>query len=201
MPELFTLPDAWSGGFYMLAIEFEPFDLRTEPAVTRLWQHPSLLGCYYERDKEPEEQPRLAPDPAHEGHLYGIATLPNGSRVPCGSLLWRFGANPDWLEFYIPTGSLATAYPIGAFPFEYQRNFAWQHEIDEWLASVARYVYEAFPFQVAVIGFEVDLPNLSAVRLQGEGVPEKRFESYLLPTAQGLQWYPVNAGPIIKLGK
>ena len=194
---LFTAPGAWSGGFYTLAMEFAPGSGDVEVALKFLWEHPSLQGCYQRRDAEPADQPRVAPDPDHEGHLYGVASLSSSSTVPCGSFLWCYGRNPDWLEFYIPVGSLGRAYPVGAFPFEYDKNFSWQHQLDEWFADIARYVYQRNTFRMAVIGFEPLVTELSAYSLY-ENVPERRFESYLLPGDEGLEWYPVNAGPLMK---
>jgi hypothetical protein len=200
MAPIFTAPGAWSGGFYTLALEYELFDLHTDDAVRRLWQHPALEGCYASRDQEPEDQPRIPAefnDP--RTHLYGVATLPGGAKVPCGCLLWLFGEHPDWIELYIPMAALEKVYPTGAFPYEGPAGEAWQQEVDDWFAVIARHVYRGYPFQMAAIGFEVNTPDLSAAKVRSEGMKAFGVSSYLLPSEKGLAWHPVSRKPTIEL--
>src|SRR5687767_12912870 len=61
MERLFTVPDAWRGGYVELALELgPPSDDRMGAALAALWAHPTLDGPYAERDREPWDQPRLA---------------------------------------------------------------------------------------------------------------------------------------------
>ncbi len=116
---LFTADDVWNGGFYGVALEIGPrSDDRLFSALTTLWRHPDLNGPFLDRDREPEEQQRASEISLEAGsHLLGIAKLPNGKHVVCGSCLIREDDGPDWLDFYLPMGSLGPAYLVGGFPF------------------------------------------------------------------------------------
>src|SRR5215204_3547614 len=156
----FTKYGTWYGGFYELAIELgEPSDERLVNALRALWQHPSLEGCYFDSDREPNEQQRVSPsnESLDRMHLYGLARLPNGQRVACGSCLIREGDGPDWLDFYLPTGALGDAYEIGAFPFAEANvdHRGWRVPVDEWLKSIGEYIHTVTPYRLALIGFEV----------------------------------------------
>ena len=101
----FTAGDAWSGGFYQLALEFGPrSDDQLQAAVAALWQHPDLEGCNLNRYREPNELPRVSPEKIEDGsHLYGVARLPNGVRVACGRCPIReMDDGTNWLDFYLP---------------------------------------------------------------------------------------------------
>src|SRR5580765_7303716 len=103
--------EAWSGGFYELAMEFGPCaDQRLDEAVKAVWSVPGLEGCYLRPDVEPAEQQRIGPSlAAFEscGHLRGLATLPNGKQVACGmSPPIREEEGPIWIVLYVPMGAL-----------------------------------------------------------------------------------------------
>jgi hypothetical protein len=85
MSQIFTAPDTWVGGLYELAIELpERSDATIAQALSTIWQIPALTGCYLSRDVEPEAQTEASPfDIPHEGHVYGIAQLPNGKNCAC----------------------------------------------------------------------------------------------------------------------
>lgn len=186
MRPLFLRPDAWTGGFLELAIQLGArSDARLLAALESLWGHPDVEGCYETRDIEPERQTPLSPDLRSNGqHLYGIASMPNGSRVPCGTCVIReTDGGPDWLDFYLPMGSLGLAYPVGAYPF-IQEDLGvgpWLAEVEDWLAAIGTRTFLAVDFQLAIIGHEV-LGTVDAVSLQAQGVPAERHVSYLWPT-------------------
>src|SRR5438309_1234425 len=116
MTKLFTRPDTWHGGYYELALEFGPHsEEHIDAAVRALWNCPELHGCYLVMAKEPAEEERVSPSFGllEQGHLYGIATLPNGKQAACGTCLVRDPDGP-WLLFYVPLGSLSTAYEVGS---------------------------------------------------------------------------------------
>jgi hypothetical protein len=183
---LFTADDAWKGGGYELALEVGPrSDDRLRAALMALWQHPDLEGCYLHLDREPSDQRRVAPDGVDDAsHLLGVARLPHGSRVVCGSCLIReVDDGPDWLVFYLPLGSLGTAYPVGGFPFGTEADWpgTWREEIEDWLAQIGLSVAHSAFFQLGLIGWEVSGQEY-ADTVASRGVPAERFIGYLWPT-------------------
>ncbi len=107
----FTKDDIWYGGFYELAIEVgSNSDEQISAVLQAIWTHPALEGCYLDRSKEPHEQQRVtsAQAPLESGmHLQGLALLPNGHRIACGTCLIREDDGSDWVDFYLPMGALA----------------------------------------------------------------------------------------------
>jgi len=149
---LFTSRDAWRGGFYELALELGArSDERLAAALCAVWAHPDLEGPYAHRDREPSEQALVAPALLEEGpHLRGVARLPNGSRVACGTCVIReLDDGPDWLDFYIPMGSLGTAYAVGGFRLGPDTNWPGpgRSEVEEWLATIGSVDCAALQFQ------------------------------------------------------
>jgi len=69
----------WTGGFYELAIERgDRDDARLEAALQRAWADPSIDGCFIERNREPDDQSRVAPTLEAQnksGHLRGISPI------------------------------------------------------------------------------------------------------------------------------
>lgn len=182
------------GGFYELAIELgQPSNQRLLDALKALWHHPSLEGCYLDWKREPKEQQRVLISEAslESTHLYGLAHLPNGFQVACGSCVVREPDGFDWLDFYVPTGALGDAYEIGGYPFELVGGVAyqqWQVHIDEWLRRIAEQVYKNAPYRLALIGFEVSGAT-SAEEIARNGIPAHREIGYLWPEEHHLRWY------------
>src|SRR5216684_307457 len=114
--------EAWLGGFYKLALEYEtPSSARLQEAVKTIWNSPGAQGCYLLPDVAPTTQERVAPAPAtleSHRHLLGVATLPNAKQVPCGTYLVQEETGIAWIGFYVPMGALGTAYDVGGYPFE-----------------------------------------------------------------------------------
>ena len=198
----FTKEGIWWGGFYELALELgEPSDARLSGALKALWSHPSLDGCYLERDKEPAEQPRVSPGEYTDNlaHLQGLAMLPSGKSVVCGTVNIREeGGGPDWLDFYIPIAALGDAYAIGPYPFteDEASSKVWQQAVDNWLVELGRYVYGVVPFRLGLIGWEMS-GHAHASEIAERGIPEQRYEGYLWPRHHELEWYPPNTWPLI----
>jgi hypothetical protein len=194
---IFTADDVWNGGFYELAIEVgPPSDQRLRAVLEAIWQHPDLDGCYSDRGREPAEQPRKLPDRI-EGysHLQGIARLPNGSRVACGTCLIREEDDgSDWLDFYVPMGALGTAYPSGGFPFGTNADWPgpWRQEVEDWLAAIGQQALRATAFRLAIIGFEVS-GQVYAAEIAARGIPEERFVGYLWPSGGSIVYHRRNA--------
>lgn len=188
--------EAWSGGFYELAIEYEHASTDVfDAALKAIWTFPDLQGCYARSDEPPPNQPRVAPDLAkleNTGHLYGVAKLPSGAEVSCGTFVVREEGGSSWLGFYLPLGGLGAVYDIGAYPFdELAPSRVWREPLEEWLARIGQFVFAKAPFSLGLVGFEVS-GTKEARDLASSGVPAKRSIGYLYPSANKLTWYPTN---------
>jgi len=194
--DVFTIKDAWAGGFYELALAFAPpADQALSADLTTLWSLPGLQGCYLRPDVEPASQPRLAPSLAaldSAGHPRRVAVLPNGKSVACGTHRVPEEGGPDWLGFYVPLGSLGTAYDVGGYPFETGPASArWRRPLEDWFAGIGRVVSTQVAFQLGLVGFEVS-GETSPQKLQVSGIPDPRGLGYLWPARGTLLWYPTN---------
>jgi hypothetical protein len=195
---LFPGKDTWLGSFYELAIELGPqSDEKLAAASAALWRQETLDGPYGEKDREPSNQERVSPALIVSDdlvtHLRGVATLPEGTRVACGSVAVREDeTHIDWLDFYIPWGALETVYEIDysgyeTGNFETWRN--WAEPLDGWFAEIARSIYAEVPFALALIGEEVS-GQLYASELAAQGGPGEKHCSMLFPDEAGeLKWY------------
>ena len=192
----FAPQNVWFGGFYELAIELgKPSDERLFEALKVLWQHSSLQGCYLEDDIEPDKQEQIEPLPEllNRMHLYGLAQLPDGKKVACGSCIIREDDGSDWLDFYLPTGALGRAYDIGGYPFD-AAGFAhrdWQVSVDEWLKDIGTHIFSVVPFNLGLIGFEVS-GEFYAAEILEKGIPAERHIGYLWSGGGRLKWYASN---------
>jgi hypothetical protein len=114
--------------------------------------------------------------------MLGVANLPNGRRVACGTCLIREEDGPDWLDFYLPMASLGTVYPVAGFPFGSEVDWPgpWRYEVEDWLAEVGLWAARTASFRLALIGFEVS-GQLYAADVEKQGIPDERFIGYLWP--------------------
>jgi hypothetical protein len=189
---VYTGGDVWTGGFYELALEFEtgvPNGLVS--GLRQLWQLEDLDGCYLDPEREPEDQVRLKFEPSllSAGHLLGVAVVPGGFRVACGSCTIEETEGSDWLVFYFPMSALGHAYPVGGFPFDSRDHESWRVPLDDWLATLGRRIFQRVPFALGLVGFEVS-GLLRAADLQTSGIPDKRYAGLLIPVAGALAWHP-----------
>ncbi len=189
---LFTDDDVWSGGFYELALEYcrdEAFALID--GLQALWHANPVDGCYLDRDRDPKDQSRaeFAPALPYEGHLHGVATLPTGKRIACGTCCVREEERSDWLVFYCPMGALSYAYPVGGFPFDGADHEPWRFQLDAWLADLGREIFNTAPFRLGLIGFETS-GEVYAQDILKSGIPTQRWCGLLVPTAGKLVWHP-----------
>src|SRR3954463_2092092 len=141
MTRYFTAEYVWDGGLYIMWLDLgQRSDDVLYDALAQLWSHPDLDGCYLDRQREPEDQPRIPATeftPDHGPHALGLARLPNGAQVACGAIPSRLDPDRDALEFYLPIGALEGVYPMednasGKRP-EYGRA-----RLDDWLTDLAR---------------------------------------------------------------
>lgn len=182
----FTLADNWNGGFYELSFEVSGGDAALQRALSALWPAAGVDGCFGSRDREPADQdpvPLTLASLEEHGHLRGVLALPSGHRVVCGCLATRAQDGPEWLTLYLPLGALGrTDARIDAFPFGPgggPSSLEWRRPLDERLASAARAVLAEAPFDLALIGFELD--GTVDARSLGGAPPDERWFGIVLP--------------------
>jgi hypothetical protein len=190
LESVFTFPDAWSGGYYELALELHGKAAEDRASIIQaIWSHPSLAGCYVYREREPHAQARLEPTDASEQSL-GIATLPSGAQTACGVLTVLEENGPDWVVFYVPLGSLGRHYNIGAYPFgDFEHSGGWRLEIDIWLRELASHVYRRRPFALGLIGAEAS-GECYAQDIHQHGLPALSPFGFLVPMGGKLNYTP-----------
>jgi hypothetical protein len=190
---VFTESDTWVGGDFELALEIEArSDVLLSSALSALWQHPDLEGCYERRDREPADQVRVRPTSIEPGSgLLGIARLSNGKRVACQSIILR-DEEADWLVLGIPMGSLGTVYRVGAYPFgsEGEHTGPWLREVESFLVGIAHHVARASPFRLGLVGHEVAC-DTDAQRVAAHGIPADRHYGYLMPLGATLAYHAI----------
>lgn len=188
----------WLNGHYVLSIEFGS---KRQRALQRLWSHRSLLGCYLQKNTEPLEQPRISinelDDRDIHSSLYGIATLPNGAEIACGTACsMNADANEHswWIDFFVPLAALERVYPVGGYPFHCGDDYdaSWLAEIDAWMVKLGQFVFEEEPFKIAVVGFEPVLERYADVTVAN--VPVQRSETILLQNRGSVEVFPRTTG-------
>jgi len=202
----FTVEETWRGGHYEIEMELGvPSDERLRRALQRIWSHPSVKGCCFSRDQELQDQVRVnLENHALESMLFGVTTLPNGASAACGTFVCRLvGGNDepprDLLSFYVPLGSIARPYAIGGYPdSDVEHAGAWRGQLDPWLADLGRFVFEAVEFDLALVGWEVEFPSISAESVKRSGIPAKRYDGYLWRNGKGLDWHPPTSMELVR---
>ena len=194
MSKYFSEPDTWLGGYYELAIELgHRSDERLLAALTAVWSESALDGVYLSRDSEPNTQHKhpLTTELLEVTHLQGLARLPNGITIACGTCLIRLDSGDDWLDLYLPMGALATAYPVGGYPFDSDTatNHVWRNLLDQWLAEIGRRVYDHVTFRLGLVGFEV-AAEVCAHEIAQNGIPAEHYPGLLWPTSGKLSYHP-----------
>jgi len=201
LPErVFTPREVWLNGFYLLIIDLEQrSNDHSRSALEAVQTYPLLDGWYMEREKEPYEQPRVQNAGGDlRTHRYGVFTLPNGKKVPCGCFIFCTDYEPDWLELYLPLASLDRIYPTGTFPFGTSQGYTdWEGEVDQALFGLACHIYNQFPFSAGVIGFEPRTDDLETIyRSAVAGIPPEKLRSgYIWAGESGLEWHPPELAP------
>jgi hypothetical protein len=194
----FTPEDIWYGGFFELSIEVgDRSTPRINAAVNAIWRYPLLTGCYSRNDIEPEQQTISNPTAITDdewSHSYGIAVLPNGQRLACGSCVVRETEGSDWLDFYFSMSALGTVYDVGAYPFiEANVPTPWLPEVESWLADLALWLASIIDYRMAIIGFETSGTTDARTLEADGGVPTKRYIGYVWPEQGHMTYFPSNA--------
>jgi len=194
MTQYFTETETWLGGYYELAIElWSRSDERLLAALAAVWADPVLDGAYLSRDVEPWQQQRLAitVELLQANHLQGLARLPNGATIACGTVFIREDNGPDWLCLYLPMGALGTAYSVGGYPFEpdVANSHKWRNVIDPWLAGIGNRVYAQVAYRLGLIGFEVS-GEMYADDVAASGVPAHHYPGVLWPASGAVTYHP-----------
>jgi hypothetical protein len=194
---LFTAEDVWKGGFYELFILPRTNSHEEVCALLKaLWSFPFLDGCYPHRDCEPATQTRVQPcETEGNGHVYGLATLPNGKIIACGAYATDYALADSpaayRASFYLTMGALSMAYPVGAYPFgPMDRVAEWKAQVDSFLVEIANWVHARSPIRLALVGFEVNVAAVTPASIQANGIPKERDEGILWDDGSGLKWYP-----------
>jgi hypothetical protein len=197
MAARFTDNETWKGAFYELAIELGPrSDERLQLALRAIWQTPCLTGCYTDRKREPQEQDRVEPSIVNlmiQGHLLGIAILPDNQQIPCGTVAIREQEGPDWVVFYVPLGALVQIYNQvgGFFGTDHPKSRCWREPLENWLAEIGPGVFSTVQFSLGLIGCEVSGLTYAS-EVNQAGVPEERGIGYLWPTGERIKYFPTN---------
>jgi hypothetical protein len=189
----FTGNDTWHGGFYELAMELgERSDERLLAALSAVWSHPDIAGFYSNRDIEPYQQEQIAiTDALQFDQVYGVARLPNDIKVACGTFSVRLEDGNDWLDFYVPFGALATAYPVGGYPFEADATTSrqWRDTLNKWLSEIGTWIFALVPYRLGLVGFEVS-GELEADDIIRSGIHHHSQTGLLWPENGQLIYYP-----------
>lgn len=195
---LFTADEVWKGGSYELLIQPSVGSSEEVCSLLKaLWAFPSLEGCYLRTDCEPTDQTPVQPCEAGvAGHLYGVATLPNQIVIPCGSYASDYPGEEEYppsyyIGFYLTMCALSSAYPVGAYPFGPMDNVSeWKTQVDSFLVEVGTWIHRKAPFDLALVGFEVDVSTTPPEIIRANGIPEERHAGILWDDGVGLKWYP-----------
>jgi hypothetical protein len=152
--------DAWTGGFYELAMQLgESDDVRLQAALGVLAGAAGIAGPWHVQ-WQPGRIRRVSWTVAdlEEGLLRGQIRLPDGEPMICAVAGVREDHGDDWLDLCIPLEALCRSDArIGGFPFapDGGTSLAWRQPIDDWLARLAGEVRQETAFRLAAIGFEV----------------------------------------------
>lgn len=183
---MFTGAEPWSGGRIELLVALGPSSPERQlKALRSVWGWRPLRGPYLQSNVEPEYQVQV--EVVLGQALYGVATLPNRKRVAFATSLIE-DEDGAWLYAGVPLGSLGTAYPVGAFPFD--EGFApWQHEVYAWLFGLAQHLFCELQFERGVIGW---LTTIEVDELAEKRLPKKRYHGYVRVEGGALCYYPPN---------
>lgn len=166
--------ERWRGGYFELALELgTPNDLRLSEAESCLWAHPS-----FEQDG---------------ARSFGVAAIPDIGTTCCKVItMHALPTNTvpeceytDWLVLCIPMGGLGRVVDVGAYPFQDgSDHVSWTTALQNWFVAIAESIFEAVPFEIGLIGFDIAGDVCAAIPTT------ERWMGYLWPEKGTLCWYP-----------
>lgn len=200
-------PDSWRAFDFELGLEYRSTadDQRLVRAAEQLWRYPRLSGPWPSRE-EYGHSAHIAPDMLpRDGtlSLYGLLELPDGRQAGCYAWIVRPAAGSDSLSLCVPGGMLERLFPVAYNPMSVKKN-PWLGDIERLLADIAAWVYDAAPFELAVLGECASAVAVDAVDLTREALapggfilPDelwRRLEPALesRPLSHGLRHIPLN---------
>ncbi|WP_157463580.1 hypothetical protein [Deinococcus pimensis] len=160
MLNVFTVPDARSGGYFELALELgPPNDARLRTAFEVLWSHPDVESVYVEQEREPDVQPWLRAhyvDPLAQS-ARGLVRFADLVVVPCAVRVVREEGGADRLNFPFPAAALGRAFPEAGNAFWDPEEARSTHDVqvqrvEAWLAGFGQRVFARVPFRLGLIG-------------------------------------------------
>jgi hypothetical protein len=184
MMEIFEDPEVWTGGFFQMVIGLGEISAKSaEEFAALIWQYPPLDGPYRLDEGK-------AVDPM-EFEEYGatdncIATFPQG-KIACRHFMMRFEDGTWESAFCFPMSSLGRIFPVAAYPFDDGTPTDWIAPVHDWLIGLAQRVFQAMPFEIAIIGFESEFPNEDGPI---EVPTDIRYDGYLKRSGARLEWFP-----------
>ncbi len=167
MAELIEDKEAWQDGYFKLVIRLGNIPDSTARAFAdAIWEYP-LIEPYGETEK-------------------GIATLPLGKTV-CLGYVFKWYDEIWQASLGLPMGGLDRLYPTGTYPFEEGNADGFILPVSDWLVDLAQHLFQVFPFYMAVIGFEAELPDEYG---SFEVPSDIRWDGYLKRSGHRLEWFP-----------
>ena len=141
-PPLLRDRDAWTGGYYGLAMQLGPRDdAHLQAAVGVLARAAGIAWPWHVQWQPDRVRPaswRIADLTAAQ--LRGQVQLPDGRQVICAVVAVREDLGDDWLDLCMPLEALGRQDArIGGFPFEPDdsTSLVWRQPIDNWFARLA----------------------------------------------------------------
>jgi hypothetical protein len=154
--------DAWTGGWYELAMQLGEHDaVRLQSALGVLARAAGITEPWHVQWQPDHRVWRADWNIAglDGDHLRGQVQLPGGQQVICSVIAIRETDGDDWLLLGIPLEALGHGDPrIGGVPYDNDNGalLAWRRPIDDWFARLAEQVRVEIGFRLAAIGWEAD---------------------------------------------
>ena len=148
-----------------------------------------------DKSREVGAQRRLDPESdiiPIEGHLNGIITLPNETRVNCLTVVTRLDHGMDWVLFAIPMGGLGYGYEVGGYPFGENSPTEWIDPVNEVLKDISFSAVQDTEFVFGVVGMESQTQWINFVEMKISDVPKKHWDGIVLRENGELVWIPPN---------
>lgn len=131
----------WQGGYFELSMEFSQ-EVQLSCVVQALRAAPNFAGFWQERT--------YSGATVSEG-AYGLLAMEHQA-LPCLISLIETETS-NWFDVAIPQGAFAKEFPY-QYPLTIENN-PWLVMVQEAFITLAKYIYEAHPFLLAMIGEEV----------------------------------------------